>query len=344
MAAHGKSSKADHLGCAAADRAPNCGTGPWHASFVFRSHPNHGDADGKVWHEVKTAFRGGPHAHPDQPWAAGSDTWNGYLQRAGAAVADLVRAHQGERVLFAAHGETVLAAHVLLLELGVGVRTSFTVDHASITHWQLHRDRFGARTLDAAMPQRQRAPARAGTPMTRTDDDLLAVARDQLGPVTPIQRFDLPSRVQLLVAGDGQRYILKRHDRPGRYRAEADAYSSWVPSLGGNAPTLIHADPDSLSLLLTVVPGRHATQLQEGSTGELRAYREAGRVLRLIHQAPPGPHAGTRAPAHLAERMRWWAIRAVGSPAPSRARPLWRHRRSAPPWCAPSARAETGHR
>ncbi|WP_346101409.1 aminoglycoside phosphotransferase family protein [Nonomuraea maheshkhaliensis] len=146
--------------------------------------------------------------------------------------------------------------------------------------------------------------------MTRTDDDLLAVARDQLGPVTPIQRFDLPSRVQLLVAGDGQRYILKRHDRPGRYRAEADAYSSWVPSLGGNAPTLIHADPDSLSLLLTVVPGRHATQLQEGSTGELRAYREAGRVLRLIHQAPPGPHAGTRAPAHLAERMRWWAGRA----------------------------------
>ncbi|GAA1613710.1 hypothetical protein GCM10009733_007290 [Nonomuraea maheshkhaliensis] len=106
--------------------------------------PNHGDADGKVWHEVKTAFRGGPHAHPDQPWAAGSDTWNGYLQRAGAAVADLVRAHQGERVLFAAHGETVLAAHVLLLELGAGVRTSFTVDHASITHWQLHRDRFGA--------------------------------------------------------------------------------------------------------------------------------------------------------------------------------------------------------
>lgn len=105
--------------------------------------PVHGDADGKPWHEVKTAFQGGPHAHPDQPWAPGSDTWNGYLKRAGAVLADLIRNHQGERVLFAAHGETVLAAHALLLDLRPGLTTSFTVDHASITHWQLHRSRFG---------------------------------------------------------------------------------------------------------------------------------------------------------------------------------------------------------
>jgi probable phosphoglycerate mutase len=105
--------------------------------------PVHGDADGKPWHEVKTAFRGGPHAHPDQPWAPGSDTWNGYLKLAGEVLADLIRSHQGERVLFAAHGETVLAVHTLLLDLRPGLVTSFTVDHASITHWQLHRNRFG---------------------------------------------------------------------------------------------------------------------------------------------------------------------------------------------------------
>ncbi|WP_433235578.1 histidine phosphatase family protein [Streptosporangium sp. CA-135522] len=104
--------------------------------------PVHGEADGKPWHEVKTAFRGGPHAHPDQPWAAGSDTWNGYLQRAGAVLADLICHHQGARVLFAAHGETVLAAHTLLLDLQPGLVAGFTVDHSSITRWQLHRNRF----------------------------------------------------------------------------------------------------------------------------------------------------------------------------------------------------------
>jgi probable phosphoglycerate mutase len=104
--------------------------------------PVHGDADGKPWHEVKTAFRGGPHAHPDQPWAPGSDTWNGYLKLASEVLADLIRNHQGARVLFAAHGETVLATHTLLLDLRPGLMTSFAVDHASITHWQLHRNRF----------------------------------------------------------------------------------------------------------------------------------------------------------------------------------------------------------
>jgi probable phosphoglycerate mutase len=105
--------------------------------------PAHGDADGKPWHEVKTTFRGGPHAHPGRPWASGSDTWNDYLKLAGAALADLIQAHQGERVLFAAHGENILAAHTLLLDLRRGLSTSFTTDHASITHWQLHHDRFG---------------------------------------------------------------------------------------------------------------------------------------------------------------------------------------------------------
>ncbi|WP_214317025.1 histidine phosphatase family protein [Nonomuraea sediminis] len=104
--------------------------------------PVHGDADGKRWHEVKTTFRGGPHAHPDRPWALGSDTWNGYLKRASTVLADLIRSHHGARVLFAAHGETVLAAHTLLLNLRPGLAAGFTVDHASITRWQLHSNRF----------------------------------------------------------------------------------------------------------------------------------------------------------------------------------------------------------
>ncbi|MEU4574613.1 histidine phosphatase family protein [Nonomuraea sp. NPDC023979] len=104
--------------------------------------PVHGEADGKPWHQVKTAFQGGPHAHPDHPWAPGSDTWNGYLKLACAALADLIHSHRGARVLIAAHGETVLAAHTMLLDLRTGLVNGCTVDHASITHWQLHRNRF----------------------------------------------------------------------------------------------------------------------------------------------------------------------------------------------------------
>lgn len=105
--------------------------------------PLHGEADGRPWHEVKTAADGGPHAHPDRPWATGSDTWNGYLERAGAFLQNLIEQHEGQRLLFAAHGETVLALHALLLELRPGLQTGFTVDHGSITRWQHHVNRLG---------------------------------------------------------------------------------------------------------------------------------------------------------------------------------------------------------
>ncbi|MGI3224499.1 histidine phosphatase family protein [Streptomyces sp. GTA36] len=107
--------------------------------------PIHGAADGRPWPEVKTAASGGPHAHPDTPWSAGSDTWNGYLQRAGAFLHELIEQYEGERVLVAAHGETVIVAHTLLLAIPLGMPAGFTVDHASVTRWQHHHNRFGQR-------------------------------------------------------------------------------------------------------------------------------------------------------------------------------------------------------
>lgn len=107
--------------------------------------PVHGAADGKSWTEVKTVAVGGPHAHPDTPWATGSDTWNGYLERAGRFLQELIDKHEGERVLFAAHGETVIAAHTLLLGIPLGSPAGFTVSHGSITRWQHHLNRLGQR-------------------------------------------------------------------------------------------------------------------------------------------------------------------------------------------------------
>ncbi|WP_371602286.1 histidine phosphatase family protein [Streptomyces sp. NBC_01220] len=104
--------------------------------------PVHGDADGKPWTTVKTTADGGPHAHPDKQWATGSDTWNGYLERAGNFLRELIEQHQGQRVVFAAHGETVITAHTLLLGIPIGSPAGFTVNHASITRWQQHHNRL----------------------------------------------------------------------------------------------------------------------------------------------------------------------------------------------------------
>ncbi|MCX5277759.1 MULTISPECIES: histidine phosphatase family protein [Streptomyces] len=107
--------------------------------------PVHGAADGRPWFDVKTAADGGPQAHPDTPWAEGSDTWNGYLRRATAFLQELAERHEGDRVLFAAHGETVIAAHTLFLGLLPGNGASFTVSHASLTRWERHLNRLDQR-------------------------------------------------------------------------------------------------------------------------------------------------------------------------------------------------------
>ncbi|MFF4835165.1 histidine phosphatase family protein [Streptomyces sp. NPDC001315] len=107
--------------------------------------PIHGAADGKPWFDVKTAADGGPHAHPDEPWADGSDTWNGYLERACRLLKELIAQHDGDRVLIAAHGETVIAAHTLLLGIPLGSPAGFGVSHGSLTRWQRHRNRLDQR-------------------------------------------------------------------------------------------------------------------------------------------------------------------------------------------------------
>jgi probable phosphoglycerate mutase len=106
--------------------------------------PDHGAADGRTWHEVKTAFAGPPQHHPDEHYAVGSETWNQYLQRATAALRQILDRHAGQRILIAAHGETIEAAHVLLLELPSPVRLGigFVTDHTGITRWQQHINRF----------------------------------------------------------------------------------------------------------------------------------------------------------------------------------------------------------
>lgn len=107
--------------------------------------PDHGDADGRAWADVKTAFQGPPQHAPDRPYADGSETWNEYLRRATSALRTILARHHGERILIAAHGETVEATHTLLLGLppNACLRLGFVTAHASLTRWQRPTNRFG---------------------------------------------------------------------------------------------------------------------------------------------------------------------------------------------------------
>jgi probable phosphoglycerate mutase len=109
--------------------------------------PDHGDADGKQWHDVKTAFGGPPQHDPDRPYASGSETWNRYVGRATSTLHMILSRHAGQRILIAGHGETIEAAHTLLLDLPAGAcrRLVFVTDHASLARWQQHVNRFDRR-------------------------------------------------------------------------------------------------------------------------------------------------------------------------------------------------------
>ncbi len=109
------------------------------------SGPYHGEADGQPWDEIKATFGGPPQSDPDRAYAPGSETWNQYLARAGAALAGIVRRHHGQRILIAGHGETIDAAAMLFLGLAPGfcTRIGFETRHAALTRWHMQRNRLG---------------------------------------------------------------------------------------------------------------------------------------------------------------------------------------------------------
>jgi probable phosphoglycerate mutase len=109
------------------------------------SGPEHGEADGQPWAQIKATFGGPPQSDPDRPYARGSETWNQYLARASATLAGVVQRHHGQRILIAGHGETIDAAAMLFLGLAPGfcTRTGFETSHAAVTRWHMQRNRLG---------------------------------------------------------------------------------------------------------------------------------------------------------------------------------------------------------
>jgi hypothetical protein len=93
---------------------------------------------------------------------------------------------------------------------------------------------------------------------------------------------------------DGTVWFLKHHGDSARYRAELTAYRKWVPALQDAAPRLRAFDDSLEAMVLSAVPGQAASWPASGGSGpvadrlaERAVQREAGKMLRRLHEAQP---------------------------------------------------------
>lgn len=138
--------------------------------------------------------------------------------------------------------------------------------------------------------------------------DLYAFTESHLGPcelVIRVTRSERGGQVAWVRDGHSREYIAKQHSDAEMHRQEVHAYRRWVTALGEGAPRLAAANPDALMILVTALPGRAGQ-----GAGDLSAHRQAGALLRRLHDAQPAePLAGFQ--EWVATRIRWWRDQAA---------------------------------
>jgi hypothetical protein len=89
-------------------------------------------------------------------------------------------------------------------------------------------------------------------------------------------------------------WFVKRHADADRYRTELSAYREWVPALQDAAPRLRAFDDSLQAIILSAVPGEAAPWPGPEASGHLAdrsaerdVQRQAGKVLRRLHDARP---------------------------------------------------------
>ena len=99
------------------------------------------------------------------------------------------------------------------------------------------------------------------------------------------------------ISADGIRYIVKRHRDTRHWRQETAGYG-WAAALpAGHAPRLISTDEDLTVIITTLLPGDTLTWTALGPAEQGEACRQAGALLRALHQTAPS--ARTPASARL---------------------------------------------
>ncbi|MEV5593897.1 aminoglycoside phosphotransferase family protein [Streptomyces sp. NPDC052496] len=117
----------------------------------------------------------------------------------------------------------------------------------------------------------------------------------EIAEIRDVTRRRAGSRVWELTRADAARFFLKVAPAPDRYTRETHAYRHAVPALGhAHAPVLVDSDPGRLALLLTAAPGAGASAVALGRADRTELYRQAGGLLRRLHDAcrAVGPAGG----------------------------------------------------
>jgi Ser/Thr protein kinase RdoA (MazF antagonist) len=102
------------------------------------------------------------------------------------------------------------------------------------------------------------------------------------------------STVLRLRDASGAEWFLKCHRDRERYDTELMAYRTWVAALAGGAPRLRAFDESLQAMIVSALPGQPASwpAPQPGKPGTERTreraiHREAGEILRRLHDAQP---------------------------------------------------------
>jgi Ser/Thr protein kinase RdoA (MazF antagonist) len=134
-------------------------------------------------------------------------------------------------------------------------------------------------------------------------NDLIALCRRLVDPCAQPTASHGTTAIRMAAAGG--EVIVKRHRRDDRLRQEVHAYHNWTPALGDRAPRLIAVSHDPPAIVATALPGLPLSEAVLQPDKELRAYRQAGTLLRDLHNAAP-PRDSPDMTAWLAERGQLW--------------------------------------
>lgn len=118
---------------------------------------------------------------------------------------------------------------------------------------------------------------------------LADMARRAVGTISSVMDRSWPRENSTVweITAPGRRCFIKQHPSARFHDREVTAYRQVVSSLGqGRAPELIASDRGLMAMVITGLPGQVLRDLSLPAATEVEAYRQAGQLLRRIHDVP----------------------------------------------------------
>jgi Ser/Thr protein kinase RdoA (MazF antagonist) len=138
---------------------------------------------------------------------------------------------------------------------------------------------------------------------------LTVLARRVCSEVTQVTDYSWPREGSAVwrIAGPGGCWYLKQHSSALFHQREIAALRCWAQAMGpGRVPVLVADDGELLAMVITALPGQPVSGLGLTGREEREVHRQAGVVLRRLHEAarPASSGAGIhrvtgRVEAHL---------------------------------------------